>query len=40
MGSNQQPKVLWIPSLTRSPLRYLGRYVKLDLNIVVYIAIV
>ena len=25
---------LWIPSLTRSPLRYLGRYVKWDLNTV------
>ena len=23
---------LWIPSLTRSPLRYLGKYVKWDLN--------
>ena len=29
---------LWIPSLTRSPLRYLGRYVKWDLNTVLYIA--
>ena len=37
VGSNQQPKVLWIPSLTRSPLRYLGRYVKWDLNTVLYI---
>ena len=31
---------LWIPSLTRSPLRYLGRYVNWDLNTVLYIAIV
>ena len=31
---------LWIPSLTRSPLRYFGRYVKWDLNTVLYIAIV
>ena len=23
---------LWIPSLTRSPLSYLGRYVEWDLN--------
>ena len=38
MGSNQQPKDLWNPSLTRSPLRYLGRYVKWDLNIALYIA--
>ena len=31
---------LWIPSLTHSPLRYLGRYVKWDLNTVLYITIV
>ena len=31
---------LWIPSLTRSPLRCLGRYVNWDLNTVLYIAIV
>ena len=31
---------LWILSLTRSPLRYLGRYVKWDLNTILYIAIV
>ena len=32
---------LWIPSLTRSPLSYLGRYVEWDLNVyctVLYIA--
>ena len=30
----------WIPSLTHSPPRYLGRYVNWDLNTVLFIAII